>query len=101
MDASKLTSEQAQRLVKTITPILGYTCRLAHWMQRMGWKSDDALYRAAWDAYHALHALSVHARYASCAPGTAGKPSEQSETEPARWLQARGVVPPSSEPPAR
>jgi hypothetical protein len=30
------------------------------------------------DAYHALHALSVHARHASCLPGTAGKPSEQS-----------------------
>ena len=55
--------------------MLGYTCRLAHRMQRMGWKADDPLYVAVWDAYYALHALSVHARHASCLPGTAGKPS--------------------------
>ena len=76
MDASKLTPEQVQRLVNAVTPMLGYTCRLAHRMQQMSWKADDPLYRAAWDAYHALHALSVHARYASCLPGTAGKPSK-------------------------
>jgi hypothetical protein len=55
--------------------MLGYVYRLAHRMQRMGWKPDDAMYVAAWDAYYALHALHVHARYASCKPGT-GRRSE-------------------------
>jgi hypothetical protein len=64
------------KLVDGVTPMLGYACRLAHRMQRMAWKASDPLYVAAWDAYHALHALCVNARYASCLPGTAGKPSE-------------------------
>jgi hypothetical protein len=34
------------------------------------------MYRAAWDAYNALHKLRVHCHYASCLPGTAGKPAE-------------------------
>ena len=57
------------------------------------------LYLAAWDSYNALHALHVHARYASCKPGTGGKPSEPPPApQPPQWLQARGVsVPP--EPP--
>ena len=77
MDASDLTAEQAQRLAEAVTPMLGYTCRLAHRMQQVGWRADDPMYRAAWDAYHALHALAVHARYVGCRPGTAGKPSER------------------------
>jgi hypothetical protein len=76
VDASNLTPEQAQRVVNAVTQMLGYTHRLAHAMQRMGWNADDPLYQAAWDAYHVLHKLSVHARYASCLPGTAGKPSD-------------------------
>ena len=75
MDASKLTPEQGRRLAETVGPMLGYVHRLAHWMQRVGWKPDDPLYVAAWDAHEALHALHVHARYASCKPGTAGRPS--------------------------
>ena len=101
MDASNLTPEQAQRIASAVTQMVGYTHRLAHGMQRMGWRADDPMYRAAWDAYHALHALCVHARHASCLPGTAGKPSEQSDSEPPRWLQARGVSPPPPEPSAR
>ena len=76
MDASNLTPQQGERLAEAVGPMLGYVCKLAHRMQRMGWKPDDPLYVAAWDSYHALHALHVHARYASCHPGTAGKPSE-------------------------
>ena len=76
MDASKLTPEQGRRLAETVGPMLGYLYRLAHWMQRVGWKPDDPLYVAAWQAHDAMHRLHVLARYASCKPGTAGKPSE-------------------------
>ena len=76
MDASKLTPQQGEKLAETIGPMLGYVYRLAQRMQSMGWKSDDPLYVAAWESYNALHALHVHARYASCHPGTGGKPSE-------------------------
>jgi len=81
MDASKLTPEQGQRLVNAVTPMLGYLHRLAHWMQAR-WDASDPMYRAAWDAYNALHALRVHCHYASCAPGTAGKPPESQGGKP-------------------
>ena len=78
MDSSKLTPDQGVRLADTVGPMLGYVYRLACRMQQMGWRSDDPMYVAAWDSYHALHALHVHARYASCKPGTAGKPTDNS-----------------------
>jgi hypothetical protein len=76
VDASKLTPRQGEQLAETVGPMLGYVYRLAQRMQKMGWHPDDPLYVAAWESYYALHALHVHARYASCHPGTAGKPSE-------------------------
>ena len=62
MDASHLTPEQGRQFAEC-----GYVHRLAHRVQRMGWKPDDPMYVAAWDAHEALH---VRARYASCEPGT-------------------------------
>ena len=79
MDASKLTPEQAKKLVAAVGPMLGYVNRLAHRMQRMGWDAGDPMYVAAWRAYDALHALHVHCHYASCQPGTAGRPPEVPE----------------------
>ena len=38
--------------------------------------TEDPMYVRAWEAYRALHALRVHCHYASCQPGTAGKPAE-------------------------
>ena len=76
MDTSRLSREQAERLAEAVAPLLSYAYRLAHRMQRIGWKPDDPTYVAAWDAYHALHTLHVRARYASCTPGTGGKPSD-------------------------
>jgi hypothetical protein len=76
VDSSKLTTEQAKRIVDAIGPALGYCYRLACRMQRMGWRPDDPMYVAAWKAYDALHTLHMHAHYASCQPGTAGRPSE-------------------------
>ena len=73
MDSSKLTQEQAQRIVAAVGPALRYCYRLAHRMQQIGWKPTDPMYVAAWKAYDALH---VHAHYASCTPGTAGRPAE-------------------------
>lgn len=75
MDASQLAPEQGKRLNDAITPMVGYTYKLAHWMQRMAWDPADPMYVKAWEAYRALHALRVHCHYASCLPGTAGKPA--------------------------
>ena len=72
MDASKLTPEQAHRLVNSIAPMVGYLYRLAHAMQRMGWDPADPMYVSAWEAYNALHALRVHCHYAGCMPGGGG-----------------------------
>jgi hypothetical protein len=76
VDASRLKREQAERLAESVAPMLAYAYRLAHRMQRLGWKPDDPMYVAAWESYYALHALHVHARYASCKPGTGGRPSD-------------------------
>lgn len=76
MDGSKLTPEQAKKIVAAIGPALGYVCRLAHRMQRIGWNASDPMYVEAWRSYNALHALHIHAHYASCTPGTAGRPCE-------------------------
>jgi hypothetical protein len=76
MDASKLTPEQGKRLSEAVAQMVGYTYKLAHWMQRMGWDANDPIYRSAWDAYNALHALRGHCHYASCLPETAGKRSD-------------------------
>ena len=75
MDSSQLTPEQAQRIVDAVGPALGYCCRLAHRMQRIGWKPSDPMYVAAWAAYDALHSLHIAAHYATCR-GTGGRPSE-------------------------
>jgi hypothetical protein len=76
VDSSNLAPEQAARIVAAVRPALGYCCRLAHRMQRVGWEASDPMYVEAWRAFEALHALHVHAHYASCTPGTAGRPSE-------------------------
>jgi hypothetical protein len=72
MDASNLTEEQGRRLAASLAPMVGYLHRLAHRMQRLGWKADDPMYQAAWEAYHAVHALHVHAHYAGCGMVTGG-----------------------------
>ena len=76
MDASKLTPEQAQKLVNAVALMVGYMHRLTHSMQRIGWDARDPMYEAAWDAYNAVHALRVHCHYASCMPGSADKPEQ-------------------------
>lgn len=81
MDASRLTPRQGEKLADTVGPMLGYVYRLACRMERMGWKPDDPLYVAAWQSYYALHDLHVHARYASCTPGTGGRPPGSSRVE--------------------
>ena len=96
MDASKLTPDQGLKLADRVGPMLGYVYRLACRMQQMGWKPDDPLYVAAWESYYALHALHVHARYASCKPGSAGRPLQPTEPQQPRWVEARGVPPPVS-----
>ena len=73
MDSSKLTEEQGRRLAGTLAPMVGYLHRLAHRMQQMGWRPDDPIYQAAWEAYHAAHALHVQAHYAGCKVGRGGK----------------------------
>ena len=72
MDASKLTPRQGRRLTDAVAPMVGYTYKLAHWMQRVGWGPADPMYVRAWEAYEALHALRVHCHYSSCLPWTAG-----------------------------
>lgn len=77
MDSTKLRPEQGERLVRAVGPMLGYVGKLAHRMQRMGWRASDPMYVAAWRAYDALHALHIHCHYASCKPGTAGRASQE------------------------
>ena len=76
MELSDLTPEQAGDLANRLQPMLGYLTRLTNRMQKRGWKAQDPVYLAAWEARDALHELLVRVRYASCGPGRAGKPSE-------------------------
>jgi hypothetical protein len=58
MDASKLTPEQGKRLNDAVAPMVGYTYKLAHWMQRMGWDPTDAMYVKAWESKEAKRLMS-------------------------------------------
>ena len=85
MDLSSLTPQQTADLANRLAPMLGYLTRLTDRMQKRGWKSSDPAYVAAWAARDAVHELHVRVRYASCGPGTAGKPSSAPGQEPRPW----------------
>ena len=74
MDASKLTPEQRKRLADAIAPMVGYTYKLAHWMQRIGWDPADPMYVKAWEAYEAApRCASAATTRAVCRPRGRGQ----------------------------
>ena len=92
VDLSSLTPDQAKALANRLQPMLGYMARLTDRMLKSAWCAHDPAYVAAWKARDAMHELLVRLRYASCAPGCAGKPGPApGERRP--WGE-RGCPPP-------
>ncbi len=56
MDTAGLTSEQRDRLKRTIILQRDALWRIHKRMEAVGWFTDDPLYQAVLAAYHALHA---------------------------------------------
>jgi hypothetical protein len=76
MDASKLTPEQARKILATVESMMDYTGRLTRRMQAVGWKPSDSMYVHALRAHDALHALRMLTHYAVCGLSQAGRPGE-------------------------
>jgi hypothetical protein len=67
--AHQITTAQAARLRELVGRDLRFMSRLCQRMERLGFPPDDALYRAALNARHAVQALHVEAHYRSCTSG--------------------------------
>jgi hypothetical protein len=76
MDSSKLTTEQAARLSKSLYPHLNYLCRMRRRMELIGFPPGDPLFLLVSRAYDSLQQLSVEVHYMSCGSGV-GKPSSE------------------------
>ena len=66
MDPSDLTPAEASTLAERLAPMLGFMMRLTDRMQKRGWRANDPVYVAAWEARDAMHELPVRVRYQAC-----------------------------------
>ena len=87
MTSDDLMSEQVAALTASVRRRLRYLGKLRDRMNANGFPPDDRLYRAAQDAFNAVHALSV--AMLACEPGTAGRAKfELRESETPTWIRA-------------
>jgi hypothetical protein len=63
MDSASLQRWQIARLKKSVAPMLRYLYRLWDRMNKIGFLPNDPLYLVVYQAYNAVHALSVKLHY--------------------------------------
>jgi hypothetical protein len=73
MTGDDLTREQIEPIKAVVGRQPRYLMLLTTRMDRVGWSPTDPVYRAAFEAHHAVHALNVQLHYASLPPGAASK----------------------------
>jgi hypothetical protein len=72
----RLSRDEANALRNALGPPMQWLKRICDRMDRLGISPRDEIYKAAYEAYNAMHSLAVRAHYRSCAGGVA-EPMEQ------------------------
>ncbi len=79
MDSDELTTEQAERMHKSLFQLANYLCRVVKRMERTGFPPNDPLFKSARRAYDAFCSFCVDLHYLSCKSGVARPPRKTSD----------------------
>jgi hypothetical protein len=76
MNSKQLAAWQAKRISAAIGPGFGYLVRLRTRMEKVGFPSNDPLFKLVVNAEDAMHRLTVAMHYEGCKSGV-GRPDKE------------------------
>jgi hypothetical protein len=82
MDSDDLTTEQAEKMHRSLFRLANYLSRVVRRMERTGFPPNDPLFKSARRAYDAVCSFCVDLHYLSCKSGVARPPRERKHGRP-------------------
>jgi hypothetical protein len=82
MDSDELTTEQADRIHKSLFRLANYLSRVVKRMERTGFPPDDPLFKSARRAYDAVCSFCMDLHYLSCKSGVGKPPRKRKHGRP-------------------
>jgi hypothetical protein len=77
MNSKQFAAWQAKRISNALTPGFGYLVRLRARMEKVGFPSNDPLFRLVLNAEDAMHRLTVAMHYEGCKSGVGRADKEE------------------------